>query len=368
MSLESCARTFFDLPTELLILILSYLPAAELCAVQKTCHRICSIVAESAQLQYVLRVQINGIDDLLPPDRPFSERLELLRRHERSWSNMQLKVSHEFAATIHQRLFLQHGYLIYNHIAGPLQYGYVDLLSASPNEELCWTHILKEDIRFPLCVAFAVDHNLAVVLRYGTGFLTYHLRMQHLNPWQDPARLACQAYFPRVYDGRSSSSFIQVHRSAPLGYRPRRGIRSGGGSGRLCPDHSDVRTGCLLLLHRLMEIGHGNPREWPPTTTTSLSLGLPYLHIVFSLIPSPSFPTASRDRVDKQVDTVVGAQTGGHRRQLDNAGKLYQEQSGDLQARAPPFLSPSGTTTPANRVLARVTRAGALRVRHRLHR
>jgi hypothetical protein len=167
-SLESCARTFLGLPIKPLILILPYLPAVELCAVQETCHRIRSIVAESAHLQYVLRVQINGVDDLLPPDRPFSERLDLLRRHERSWSNLQLKVSHEFAATIHQRHFLQDGYLIYNKIAGTLQYGYVDLLSASPNEELCWTHILKEDIRFPLCVAFAVDHNLAVVLRYGS--------------------------------------------------------------------------------------------------------------------------------------------------------------------------------------------------------
>jgi F-box-like len=172
MSLESCMRTFLDFPTELLILILLYLPAVELCAVQRTCHRIRSIVGESAHLQYVLHAQINGVDDLLPPDRSFSERLELLRRHEKSWNNLQLKTSHEFAATIHQRHFLQDGYLIYNKIAGTLQYGYVDLLSASPNEELCWNHISKEDIRFPLCVAFAVDHNLAVVLRYGNGFLS----------------------------------------------------------------------------------------------------------------------------------------------------------------------------------------------------
>jgi hypothetical protein len=113
--------------------------------------------------------------------------------------------------------------------------------------------------------------------------------MQQLNPWQDPARLTCQAYFPRVYDGRSSSSFVQVHRSAPLGYCPQRGIRSGGGSGRLCPDHSGVRTRCLLLLHHLMEIGHGIPREWPSTTAPSLSLGLPYLHRIFFLHLFPYF-------------------------------------------------------------------------------
>jgi hypothetical protein len=166
MSVEPCTPTFPTLPTELLILILSYLPVVELCAVQRTCHRVHNIVAESAHLQYILRTQINGVDDLLPPDCPFSERLELLRRHENAWSNLQLKLSHEFASPLLDRHFLQDGYLIYNKIAGNLQYGYVDLLSAVPDEELCWAHISREDIRHPLCVVFAVDNNLAVVLRY----------------------------------------------------------------------------------------------------------------------------------------------------------------------------------------------------------
>jgi hypothetical protein len=166
MLVEPCTPMFPTLPTELLILILSYLPVVELCAVQRTCHRIHDIVAESAQLQYVLRTQINGVDDLLPPDCPFSERLELLRRHENAWGNLQLKLSHEFASPLLDRHFLQDGYLIYNKIAGALQYGYVDLLTAVPNEELCWAHISREDIRHPLCVIFAVDNNLALVLRY----------------------------------------------------------------------------------------------------------------------------------------------------------------------------------------------------------
>lgn len=166
MSLESCTRTLLNLPTELLILILSYFPAEELCAVQRTCHRIHDIVAESAHLQYILRAQINGVHDLLHPDVPFSERLQLLKRHEKSWSCLQLKVSHEFESTIPDRHFLQDGYLIYNTIARTLQYGYVDLLSAAPDAALSWVHVSKEDIRFPLRVVFAVDQNLAVVLRY----------------------------------------------------------------------------------------------------------------------------------------------------------------------------------------------------------
>lgn len=78
---------------------------------------------------------------------------------------MQLKLAHEFASPLLDRHFLQDGYLIYNKIAGSLQYGYVDLLSAVPDEELCWAHISREDIHYPLCVVFAVDNNLAVVLR-----------------------------------------------------------------------------------------------------------------------------------------------------------------------------------------------------------
>ncbi len=170
MSDEPCTPTFPTLPTELLILILSYLPVVELCAVQRTCHRIHSIVAESARLQYILRTQINGVDDLLPPECLFSERLELLRRHENAWSKLQLKLSHEFASPLLDRHFLQDGYLIYNKVAGMLQYGYVDLLSAVPDEELCWVHIAREDIRHPLCVVFAVENNLAVVLRYRVSF------------------------------------------------------------------------------------------------------------------------------------------------------------------------------------------------------
>ena len=127
---------------------------------------ICHIVAGSAHLQYILHAQINGVDDLLSPDCPFSERLELLECHEKSWSNLQLRVSHAFTAAIHQRRFLRDGYLIYNGIAGTLQYGYVVLLSASLDEELRWTHNSRDDICFPLCVVFAADHNLGVILSY----------------------------------------------------------------------------------------------------------------------------------------------------------------------------------------------------------
>jgi hypothetical protein len=257
MSVEPCTPAFPTLPTELLILILSYLPVVELCAVQRTCHRFHDIVVESAHLQYILRSQINGVEDLLPPDCPFSERLELLRRHENAWSNLQLKLSHEFASPLLDRHFLQDGYLIYNKIAGNLQYGYVDLLSAVPDEELCWAHISREEIRHPLCVVFAVDSNLAVVLRYLSPLLSTECNILSIAA-QDSAsqaRFARQAYVSRFLDRRAASPFFQAHGAAPFKYRRRRGLRGGGDPGRLCPDHGDVRTRCLLLLPCIVEIG-----------------------------------------------------------------------------------------------------------------
>ena len=52
-----------SLPTEVIILIVSYLPAIEPCAFQRTYHRINYTVADSARLQYVLHAQINGVED-----------------------------------------------------------------------------------------------------------------------------------------------------------------------------------------------------------------------------------------------------------------------------------------------------------------
>jgi hypothetical protein len=168
MLLDHYTVTLLDLPTELLIRILSYLPAVDLCAVQRTCRRIHGIVADSTYLQYILLAQINGVDDILPLDCPFSERIKLLRNHEKSWNDLQLNVSHEFSSTMDHLYYLQDGYLVYNlkHIASTPQYGYVDLRSAYPNEELRWVHISIEQISIPVWIESAVDHNLVVVLRY----------------------------------------------------------------------------------------------------------------------------------------------------------------------------------------------------------
>lgn len=164
-------RTLLNLSTELLIQILSYLPPADLFSVQRTCHKIRHIVVGTTYLQYILRTQINGVDDFLPPDLPYPERLKLLRRHEKSWNDLQFNLFAEFTTNVPQPdcYTFRDGYLIYEDLSGTvLQYGYTDLCSAARNEEVPWVHITMTNTHLPLpsYVVFAVDHNLVVAVRY----------------------------------------------------------------------------------------------------------------------------------------------------------------------------------------------------------
>ena len=77
-------RNLLHLSTEVLIEILGYLPGADMVSMQQTCRTIRDIIAGTAYLQYILRADINGVDDFLIPRLSYSERLELLRRHEQS--------------------------------------------------------------------------------------------------------------------------------------------------------------------------------------------------------------------------------------------------------------------------------------------
>ena len=169
----SCQRTLLlNLSTELLVQILSYLPAMDLFSVQRICRKIHHIIAGTTHLQYILRIQINGVEDFLPPDFPYTERLKLLRRHEESWNGLHF---HLFAESTTSRVpqpncyTLQDGYLIYEDLSGTtLQYGYTDLCSTTRNEDLSWVHITLYDIYLPLPskIVFAVDHDLVVAMRF----------------------------------------------------------------------------------------------------------------------------------------------------------------------------------------------------------
>ena len=169
-------RSLLDLATEVLIEIFAYLSAADMIAVQRTCRTIRDIVTGTAYLQYTLHAKINGVDDLLPPDFPYSERLELLRSHEKSWRDLQFNrfVECRSLSGVPQptSFTLQDSYLIYHCSSDQgrgWQYGYTDLCSAGRNEELHWVHLMMGESQYlssdELNIVFAVDHDLVVAVR-----------------------------------------------------------------------------------------------------------------------------------------------------------------------------------------------------------
>ena len=195
-------HALLNLSTEVLVEILAYLPVVSLFSVQRTCRTIRDIITGTTYFQYTMRAYINGVDDILPPDFPHSERLELLRRHEQSWNSLQLNIStryHQDRVTSDVpfpcAFLLQDGYLIYQCLTGGSpRYGYADLCSASRDEELRWVHITIANRHLPtastVTVEFAVDHDLMVAIRYCVAsdliieFLTSH------STWRQDVRVA----------------------------------------------------------------------------------------------------------------------------------------------------------------------------------
>jgi len=205
-SIERTIMAFLDLPIEILCRILSYLPAVDLFIAQRTCHCINKIFTGTTRFQYILRAHINGVDDLLPPDCSFHDRLDLLKQYEKSWNNLQLDKSAEFPinieAPVSWRFTLQDGYLIYIAYRAwapkwlpKSGYGYLDLCAATRNKEASWVHIqikdpddIKRHLDSPstfvineepdwdilyaedhyLDLIFSVDHDLVVSTRFCT--------------------------------------------------------------------------------------------------------------------------------------------------------------------------------------------------------
>jgi hypothetical protein len=143
--------------------------------VQQTCHAIRDIVDGTAYLQYILRIHIMGVDDLLPPNFPYSDRFKLLQRHEQSLNALQFnlftKCFIDRPSYINQNVF-QGGYLIYCHLTADRmpRYGYSDVCAATRNDELRWVHVEVDNhscLSSPLgaWLTFAVDHDLVVVMR-----------------------------------------------------------------------------------------------------------------------------------------------------------------------------------------------------------
>jgi len=166
-------RPLLHLATEVLVEIFGYLPAVDMISVQQTCRTIRDIIAGTAYLQYILRAEISGVDDFLLPKFSYSERLELLQRHEQSWHSLHFDLFTQYRISNTPHFVLQDGYLIrqdFHPEKGVLQYEYTDLCSAARNEDLRWVHVTMRETEGisprPWPVKFAVDHDLVVVVRF----------------------------------------------------------------------------------------------------------------------------------------------------------------------------------------------------------
>jgi hypothetical protein len=248
-------HTLLDLSTEVLIEILVYLPVVSLFSVQRTCRTIHDIIAGTTYFQYTMRAYINGVDDLLPPDFPHSERLELLQRHEQSWNSLQLDIFTQYHkdhvtgdVPLPCPFILQDGYLIFECLTRGLQrYGYADLSSASQGEELRWVHITIANGYLPITstvvVEFAVDHDLMIAMRYCVASDHIIGSLMSHSKWQQDTRVAViQLTFFQFTTGaphpHSSTHTVSLRRSGhPFTYV----------SQEVLGDHVLV-TGCSLDL------------------------------------------------------------------------------------------------------------------------
>ena len=163
--------SLLNLSTELLIHIFAYLPVTDMFSVQTTCRRVYDIIAETAYLQYILHSHLNGVDDLFPLNCPFSERLGLLKHHEKTWNDLQFNLYSEFSANVNvysRKTIIQDGYLIYKSNMDLTRYGYIDLCTLPPpNEEPRWDHISLKNFLYPYALEFFIDHDLVVAVRLG---------------------------------------------------------------------------------------------------------------------------------------------------------------------------------------------------------
>ena len=162
-----------DFPTELIIRVFTYLQVADLLSVQHSCRRFYDIISDSASLQYILHTEINLLEDVLTPDFSLNDRVAVLKHHEAAWNNLELNMSAQFLTSedhkCHSHCYLlQDGFLIYK-AASTAQYGYLDLYSSSAllDAKAPWTQIALSALRPLSDIVFAVDHNLAVAIRFG---------------------------------------------------------------------------------------------------------------------------------------------------------------------------------------------------------
>ena len=86
------ALTLLDLPPELIVSIILYLPPHGIISCQRTCRKLCDVCKDTA-LRYLVQMERFGVSDDLRSGVSYPERLLLLKTREEAWANVEFRKS-----------------------------------------------------------------------------------------------------------------------------------------------------------------------------------------------------------------------------------------------------------------------------------
>jgi hypothetical protein len=121
------------LSPELLVQIISYLPFKDIVSCEASCRHLNGVVKNSFLLKYLKEAGRTGVYDPLDAGCTFPERLERLRRWEKSWENLDipetsLRITFELDSWSPLIGSLHNGHLIVTN-DNPVVYAYSDISS-----------------------------------------------------------------------------------------------------------------------------------------------------------------------------------------------------------------------------------------------
>ncbi|KAH9985182.1 hypothetical protein BJV74DRAFT_797076 [Russula compacta] len=186
--------TFLDLPTELIILIVYYLPLRDVVACKRLCRRLRSLIMNSQLLQYHFRAMCSGVEDLFLPGIDSHEFLRNLEQWEMAWQKFD--IGERFARHRYQNVLwtvehvVQNGHVVSMrlvdsswHTAPGWSYAdisHILLRGGESPQELSWTDIQLDTTISPKGYVLDVNQDLVAMVFYRNA-MWRHLEIQFLH-------------------------------------------------------------------------------------------------------------------------------------------------------------------------------------------
>ena len=175
---------FLTLSPELLVQIISYLSFKDIISCEKSCRHLSCVVKNSVQLKYLKEAGRTGVYDPLTPGLTFPERIEKLRRWEKSWEDLNIPETTAritFDLDIWSPLIgsLHNGHLIVTD-ADPVVYAYSDLSRLPrilPIRSIEFGNLTLVREGLVHAFAFADEYDLVVIIS------TYVLLLRGVHYW-----------------------------------------------------------------------------------------------------------------------------------------------------------------------------------------